>query len=145
MIQGIQILFYIIGVRKLEHFNQKKEHAEFCPKGQGTFEDVAELMRLAVLRCRKQKIKKLLINSTGLSGLRPPRFLERYQFANSIASDASGKVKIAHVASRAWVRSGKFSILVAKNRGLDAENFLSEPDAMKWLLKTDTKLPPENA
>jgi hypothetical protein len=39
-----------------------KEHAEFCPKGQGTFEDVAELMRLEVLRCCKQKIKKLLIN-----------------------------------------------------------------------------------
>lgn len=79
-----------------------------------------------------------------MTGLRPPRFLERYQFAGHIASDAPGKVKIAHVASRMWVRSGKFSILVAKNRGLDAENFLSEPDALKWLLKTDTKLPPEN-
>ena len=35
-----------------------------------------------------------------MTGLRPPRFLERYQFAGHIASDAPGKVKIAHVASR---------------------------------------------
>jgi hypothetical protein len=44
-------------------------------------------------------------------------------------------VKIAHVASPEWVRSGEFGVEVAKNRGLDAKNFNSEREALKWLLK----------
>jgi hypothetical protein len=46
-------------------------------------------------------------------------------------------VKIAHVASAEWVRSGKFDIMVAKNRGLEAENFPAESAALEWLLQPE--------
>jgi hypothetical protein len=122
-------------VKKLEHFELKKEHAVFCPVGQTSFAEVSELMSRAVRRCRKEKIAKLLIDSTGLPGLQPPGMAERYNLAERIATDAASSVKIAHVASPKWVRSGKFAITVAKNRGLDAENFLSPASAVEWLLK----------
>ena len=119
---------------KLEHFEQKKEYAVFCPVGQASFAEVSELISRAVLRCRKEKIEKLLIDSTGVPKFRPPDMAERFKLAARIASDAESLVKIAHVASPEWVRSGKFGLMVAKNRGLDAKNFTLETAAVKWLL-----------
>ena len=121
-------------MKKLEHFERKKEFAVFCPVGQASFDEVSELISRAVLRCRKEKIEKLLIDSTEVPKFRPPDMSERFKLAERIASDAESSVKIAHVASPEWVRSGKFSVMVAKNRGLDANNFHSEPEALKWLL-----------
>jgi len=136
---GEQKQHHLSLVKKLEHFEQKKEYAVFCPTGQTSFDRVAELMRRAVLRCRQKKIKRLLIDSTRLPGFHPPGISERYNLAERIASDAKSLVKIAHVASPVWVRSGKCDVMVAKNRGLDAKNFHSEPEALKWLLTTAEK------
>jgi hypothetical protein len=123
-------------VKKLEHFEQKKEHAVFCPVGQASFDEMADLISRAVLRCRQKKIEKLLIDSTGMSGFHPPGIAERYNFVERISSHAKSSVKIAHVASPKWVRSGKFAVTVAKNRGLDAANFHSAATALEWLLKS---------
>jgi hypothetical protein len=122
-------------MERLEHFKKNKEYAVLCITGQVSFNEVTELVSRAVLRCRKQNIKKLMVDSAGLTGFHPLGMSERYNFAERIASEARSLVKIAHVASPAWVRLGKFSLMVAKNRGLDIENFLSEPEALKWLLE----------
>ena len=122
-------------MKKLEHFELKKEHAVFCPVGQASFAEVSELLGRAVLRCRKEKIKKLLIDSTGLPEFQPPDLAERYNLAARIASDAAASVKVAHVASRSWMRSGDFGLQVARNRGLDVMNFDSASTALEWLLK----------
>jgi hypothetical protein len=131
-------------VKKLEHFEQKTEHAVFCPVGQASFDEMADLISRAVLRCRQKKIEKLLIDSTGVSGLQPPGMAERYNFVERIASNAKSSVKIAHVASPEWVRSGKFGVMVAKNRGLDVKLFHSATTALEWLLKTNESNQPNN-
>jgi len=123
-------------VKNLEHFEVKKEYAVFCPVGQASFAEVSELMSRAVQRCRKENIAKLLIDSTGLPGFQPPGVAERYNLAERIAADAASSVKIAHVASPKWVRSGKFAVTVARNRGLDVEIFRSAATALEWLLKS---------
>jgi hypothetical protein len=122
-------------VRKLAHFKKEQGYAVFCPAGEVSFDEMAELLNRAVVLCRRQKIKKLLIDSTELHGFHPPGISERYNLAERIAQEAASLVKIAHVASPEWVRSGKFGVEVARNRGLDAKNFYSEPEALKWLLK----------
>jgi len=137
---GEQLSFPINAVKKLEHFEQKKEYAVFCPVGQTSFAEVSEWISRVVLRCRKQKIEKLLIDSTGVSGFHPPGIAERYNFVERISANAKSSVKIAHVASPEWVRSGEFAVTVAKNRGLDAKNFHTEPEALKWLLTPARKL-----
>ena len=121
-------------MKKLEHFEQKEEYAVFCPVGQASFAEGVDLISRAVLHCRKQKIEKLLFDSTGLPRFRPPGTSEQYNLAERIASDAKSLVKIAHVASPEWILSGKFGVIVAKNRGLDVKNFRSGPEALKWLL-----------
>ena len=135
--------FIIYRMKKLEHFEPKKGYAVFRPAGVLSFEEMAHLMSRAVVLCRKQKIGKLLIVSTGVTGFHPPGISEGYNFFEGIAADAASLVKIAHVASPEWVRSGKFGVMVAKNRGLDAENFHMESAALEWLLQAgETGAPP---
>jgi hypothetical protein len=128
-------------VRKLDHFKKEKGYAVFCPVGDFSFDEMAHLMSRAVVLCRRQKIKKLLIDSTELHGFHPPEISERYNLAERMAQEAASLVKIAHVASPEWVRSGKFDIEVARNRGLDAKNFNSEPEALKWLMMEQGRQP----
>jgi hypothetical protein len=129
-------------MRKLEHFEIKKGYAVFRPVGEFLFHEMAHLMNRAIVFCRRQKIGKLLIVSTGVTGFHPPGISERYNLAEHLALDAASLVKIAHVASPEWVRSGKFGVMVAKNRGLDAENFQTESAALEWLLQAETNKRP---
>jgi len=126
-------------MRKLENFELKKGYAEFCPVGEVSFEQMVDLISRAVLMCRKQKINNLLLDSTRLSGFQQPGISERFNLAERIARDAASLVKIAHVAGPEWVRSGKFGVIVSKNRGLDAELFHSPSLALEWLLQPAKK------
>jgi|SRR5580658_1773909 hypothetical protein len=127
--------FIIYPMKKLEHFELKKGYAVFRPVGKFSFDEMAHLMNRAALLSRRHKIGKLLIVSTGASGFHLPGISERYNLAEHLALDAASLVKIAHVASPEWVRSGKFDVMVAHNRGLDAENFDTESAALEWLLQ----------
>jgi hypothetical protein len=110
-------------MRKLEHFESKKDYAVFHPVGEFSFDEMAHLISRAVVRCRRQKIGKLLIITTGASGFHPAGIGEQYDYVEQIAADAASLVKIAHVASPSWVRSQDFRVMVAGNRGLELENF----------------------
>jgi hypothetical protein len=122
-------------MKKLDHFEQKKEYAVFCPVGEFSFDEMAHLISHAVVRCRRQKIGKLLNISTGVSGFHSDGISDQYDHAERIASDAASFVKIAYVASPIWVHSRKFRIIVAKNRGLELENFHAESAALEWRLQ----------
>jgi hypothetical protein len=122
-------------MKKLEHFEQKKEYAVFCPVGKFSSGEMAHLISRAVVRCRKQKIKKLLIISTKASGFHSAGIAEQYDYAEQIASAAASFVKIAHVANPIWVYSRDFRVMVAKNRGLELENFQTDSAALEWLLQ----------
>jgi hypothetical protein len=121
-------------MKPLEQFEEKESCAAFHPVGKVSFDEFADLLSRAVLLCREKKIEKLLVDSTGLTGFAPPGIIERFKLAERIAHDAGASVKIAHVANAEWVHSGKFSVVVAKNRGLSGKNFHSEEEALKWLL-----------
>jgi len=111
-----------------------KGYATLRPGGKLSFAGMARLMHQAVVRCRRRKIPRLLIDSTGLPDLSPPSLAGRFELAARIATAAGGAVKIAHVASPAWNRDGKFSTVVARNRGLTARSFRTERAALRWLL-----------
>jgi hypothetical protein len=121
-------------LKPLEQFEEKESYAVFRPVGEIPFPTFADLLSRAVLLCHEKKIEKLLVDSTGLTGFASPGLIERFNLAERIALDARASVKIAHVAHPEWVRSGKFSVMVAKNRGLAGKNFYSESEALKWLL-----------
>jgi hypothetical protein len=59
-------------VKKLACFDLKIAQAVFCPVGQASFAEVSELLSRVVLRCRVERIEKLLFDSTGLPKFCPP-------------------------------------------------------------------------
>jgi hypothetical protein len=122
-------------MRKLEHFERKPGYAVFRPVGEFSFDEMAHLISRAVVRCRRQKIGKLLIVSTRASSFHSAEMAEQYNFAEQIAADAASLVKIAHVANPEWVRSQDFRVMVAGNRGLELKNFSAESAALEWLLQ----------
>jgi hypothetical protein len=122
-------------MRKLARFKRKKGYAVLHLAGEFSFVEMAHLISRAVVLCRRQKIGKLLIDSTGVFGFRSPVISERYNFVERIASDAASLVKVAHVASHEWIHSGKFDVMVAHNRGLEAKYFHSKSAALEWLLQ----------
>lgn len=81
-------------MKRLEHFEEKKDYAIFCPVGQASFAEGVELISRAVLRCRKQKIEKLLIDTRGLPGFRPPGLTEQFELAERLAAEAHSLVTI---------------------------------------------------
>src|ERR1019366_4975097 len=83
-----QIQFPIHPVKKLEHFDLKKEYAVFCPVRQASFAEASELMSRAVLHCRQENIAKPLIDSTGLLGFQPPGITEQFNVVECISSNA---------------------------------------------------------
>ena len=107
----------------------------FRPVGEFSFDEMAHLISRAVVRCRRQKIGKLLIITTGASDFHSAEIAEQYNFAEHIAADAASLVKVAHVANPEWVRSRDFRVMVAGNRALELENFDAESAALEWLLQ----------
>jgi hypothetical protein len=122
-------------MRKLKHFKQKQGYAVFRPVGEFSFDEMVQLISRAVVRCRRQKIGKLLIITTGASGFHPAGIAEQYNLVEQIAADAASLVKIAHMVNPEWVRSRDFRVTVAGNRGLELENFDAESAALEWLLQ----------
>jgi hypothetical protein len=117
----------------------KLEMSETCatyrPVGVVTLEEGIGLVSQAILHCVQNKIHRVLIDTTGLSGFTTPDTMDRYTMGEEWALAAAGSVTIALVARAELIDSRRFGLIVARNRGLSGEVFTSETDAIAWLLK----------
>jgi len=86
----------------------------------------------ALVFAREHRIRKLLVNTSNLTGYQPPSLTARYFFVHSWAR-AARDVRIAFVTRPERIDPRKFGITVAANLGCIAEVFTSEEDALKWL------------
>lgn len=112
-------------------------HAEFRPVGSVTFEQVTSLVAETVVWAREQRINKLLVVSTELTGFTAPCLGERYFFAQQLAEAARRAVRVAVVTRPDMIDPQRFGTTVARNRGASAEIFDTEAEAMNWLLDNE--------
>ena len=75
----------------------------------------------------------MLVVTTGLIGFPPPTLMERFDFAVQWAGAAEAGICVAVVARPEMIDPHKFGVTVARNRGLIADVFTSEADALAWL------------
>jgi hypothetical protein len=122
-----------------EYFSVENGYAAFRPKGQFTFNQAVKAVDEAVAFCRDNKIRGLLVDITGMAGFPPPNTSERFQFATQWASTAGGSVILSIVSPPEMIDYEKIGITIARNRGLAAEVFTMEPDAIDWLVRTCDK------
>jgi hypothetical protein len=114
------------------HFEVVEGIAYYHPAGKVSFGEAMALGSSAIATCRENGIRKLLINATKLTGLKNPSTFERYQLSEQLADHASG-VMVAFVAPKDMIDSDHFGIIIARNKGMIASVFSSEPHAQKWL------------
>jgi hypothetical protein len=115
-----------------ENFEILGDYVVFRPTGKATLERTVEMVMDAIVFAREHRIRKLLVNTSNLTGHQPPSLTARYFFVHNWARAARG-VRIAFVTIPERIDPQKFGITVAANLGATAEVFTSEEDALKWL------------
>lgn len=76
-----------------EHFQIEEGHAVFRPTGELSLEQGVQLVTSAIVIvfAREQHIRKLLVDTTVVTGFDPPSLAARYFFAQDWACAAQGR------------------------------------------------------
>ena len=117
-----------------EHFEVMDGYCCYRLQGHGPLEEAAGKVIEVITFSRQQKMRNLLVDTTGWTGHKSPDTLERYYVAQAFAEAAHGEVKVAMVVRPEMMDPDKFEVTVAKNRWLVGNVFDSEKDALAWLL-----------
>lgn len=120
-------------------FEHRGEFSEFRPSGEVSLHAGVQLVAQALADARAQGVRKLLIVITDLTGYGVPTLVQRYKFANAWATAAGGEVILAIVAPAKVIDPEKLAVDIAFNRGLLANVFTGEEEAIAWL--TDQQNP----
>ena len=116
-----------------DHLEVRAGICEFRPRGESSLVDAVELITRAIAYCRDRHIDKLLVVTTGLSGVSIPTLVDRFLMVEEWARAANGMVVAALVASPEYIHPEKFGVRVAADFGFVADVFSSEADALRWL------------
>jgi hypothetical protein len=108
-------------------------YACFRPSGQVTFHEAVGVIANAISEAVGQGIRCLLVDTINLRGFPHPTTSERYFMAEQWAARSRG-LRLAVVARSEIIDPPRFGTMVARNRGLFAQVFDSEPEAIAWLL-----------
>jgi len=117
-----------------EHFEVMEGYCCYRMSGHGPLAEAASKVIEVIAFTREQRMRNLLIDTTGWTGHKSPGTLERYTFAQAFAEAARCQVKVAMVLRPEMMDPDKFEATVARNRGLVGDVFDSEKDALAWLL-----------
>lgn len=118
---------------KPDHFHMEAGHAVFRPRGVMSLEEAVQLVTTAIAFSRQQSVRRLLVDTTGLAGFRPPDLAARYFFIHEWARAAGGGVCVALVARPEMIDPQRFGVTVAANAGFVSDIFPSEQAALGWL------------
>lgn len=105
----------------------------YCPVARVPFDEVIAIVSRGIAFARDNQIRKLLVDTTNLSGFAPPSAWERFKFAEQAVHSAGESLTIAVLVRPEMMDPEKFGVTVARNRGLLANSFTSEAEALAWL------------
>ena len=117
-----------------DHFEVLEGYGCYRLAGGGPFPVAASKIIQALSFAREQGIRNLLVDTRGWDCHRSPTVLERYEFAQAWSKAAATGVKLVMVARPEMMDSDKLEIKAATNRGLVGNVFVSEKEALAWLL-----------
>lgn len=116
-----------------EHFEVLEDHAVFRPIGRVSLAKAVHRVTSAITFCRECGMRKLLVDTRGLTGFPPPPVHTRYFFVHEWAEAAAGAVCIVLVARPEMIDPEKFGVTVGRNAGLTCDVFSSNSEAETWL------------
>ena len=104
------------------------------PVGRIALERAIARYTATIEAARRRGIRKMLLVTTGLEGLRPPDGTRAF-LARQWATAAGGAVSVAIVACAELRDPQRIGVIVAKNYGMNTEVFSAEADALNWLAR----------
>lgn len=116
-----------------EEFGIGETHATSRLAGPATFDAAVDAIVSVVRRCVENKVKRLLVDTTGLSGLKVPDVAQRYFMARKFSAAAGPGFKLVIVAVPAMIDPQKFGVTAMANDGVKANVFPTEAEAVAWL------------
>lgn len=96
------------------------------------FHDALRLCVAAVQWAREQGCTDMLVNVQGISGMESITAFMKYEVAVSWAQ-AAGSMRVALVVPESLMDPQKFALLMAHNRGVNGDAFVTEAEALRWL------------
>ena len=117
------------------YFEVKREYAVFRPTGEISLEGAMDMVGSALEATRAAHLRKVLVVLTSLSGLRIPDTFERFECAVRWAEKADWRIRMAVAAKPELIDPDRFGVTVARNRGLEANVFSTEAEALHWLMR----------
>jgi hypothetical protein len=109
-------------------------YACYRPVKRTTFNEAVEMACAAITYARDNRIDRLLVDATQLTGFPPPSTFDRFELACKIAEIRPLTVKIAVVALPEYIDPQKFGVTVASNRGVRTDVFTTRDTALAWLM-----------
>jgi len=116
-----------------EHFEILEDHAVFRPTGQLSVELVVQLIATAIAFARERGIRKLLVDTSNLTGFEPPNIVKRYFFVHELARSSAGVVHVAFVVRSEFLDRQKLGRTIATKFGFTTDVFKTEGEALVWL------------
>jgi len=95
-------------------------------------------LEASVQACTQKKLKKLLLDITGISSYEPNE-LDRFEIGQFAAKISEGLSKVAGLAGPEQLGRKMFEIQVARNRGLLIKGFVDRRAAVEWLTGAKTR------
>jgi hypothetical protein len=117
-----------------ESFQIAEGYAIYRPTGNVSLQEAISLISQAITFAKNSQIRRLLVDSTKLTGFGPIGTVDRYQMGEQLADAGRLSVRLAMVARAELIDPHRFGVTVARNRGLDVDVFTSEATALAWLL-----------
>jgi hypothetical protein len=117
-----------------ESFQMAEGYAIYRPIGNVSIQEAISLVSQAITFARNIQIRRLLVDSTKLTGFGPLGTVDRYKMGEQLADAGRLSVRLAMVARAELIDPQRFGVMVARNRGLDVDVFTSEAKALAWLL-----------
>jgi len=117
-----------------DHFEVMEGYCCYRLSGHGPLAEAAGKVIEAIIYCREQGIRNLLIDTTKWTGHKSPGSIERFNVACAFTEAARSAVKLSMIVRPEMMDPRKFEVTVATNRGLIGNVFDSEKDALAWLL-----------
>ena len=122
-----------------ESFEIAEGYAIYRPIANVSLPEAISLVSQAITFAKNSQIRRLLVDSTKLTGFDSIGTVDRYKMAEEFADAGKFSVRLALVARAELIDPQRFGITVARNRGLDVDVFTSEAKALAWLLDLKAK------
>jgi len=117
-----------------ENFQICEGYACYAPADTMSLKQAVALITTAIIFARDNKIRRLLIDATQLSGFQSPSVADRYWIVRHWAAESQNLVEVAFTLPRYVIDPERFGVQVAINLGMRTDVFESRAEAIVWLL-----------